>query len=137
MSIPCKVASGALCHSEPNIKETSPEHTKNFKTVHQLCPLPGFYFGSTSCLIQIACFCFTDHGKVSQAIGTCRMQCASLLISYLISYSHLLPVRVSTTGLQFPLFASACPPGSSGKVARLHTHRHTCTRQYTLTRTGT
>ncbi len=139
MTVPCKLASGALCHGKPNIKDTSPKHTKkkNFKIVHQLCPLPSFYFGSTICLIQIASFCLTDQRKVSQAIGTCRMQSAFLLVSYLTSYSHLLPVSLynitTVPRLCFCLSSRLC--WESGPPP--HTHRHTCTRLYTPTGTGT
>lgn len=48
-------------------------------------------------IIHIACLYLTDQGDVSQAIVTSRMQRASLIMSYLASYSNLLAVRLSTT----------------------------------------
>ena len=46
--------------------------------------------------VQISCLGPAERGSVSQAVDTCRLQCASALISHLISQSHLLPVRLTT-----------------------------------------
>lgn len=86
-------------------------------------------------VIQIAHLCLTGQGNVLQAVSTSRMQNASLIISYMALYSHLLPVRLLTTGLQSCLSASACPPGSARKVAHFYIHTHTGIHMHTVMHT--
>lgn len=124
-SIPChgcgplhdltKLVSG---DNHPNIKEAVLDRTEVIAFIDQL-------------VVQISCLCPAERGRVSQAADTCRIQCASALISHLTSQSHLLPVRL----LHSPPLILNAPLGKVVACFHALLVTYKCTRLCTLART--